>query len=215
MPDGEINRSFRRNDGRLMVTNPGVIGEVLAAVESLGVCPDGLFVLTVGTDRKRRFREDPFQGRLLVDEHIAGTRTNEDLDARRARCLLEFVDVLRRGPDVEAVVDDGFRCCQRQFVVQSLDRSGRRFGIGHLEERRHAPFCAGKRPGVEIFLVCQSRIAEVDLIVDYAWNQHETGGIDGFVDMRSLWRIDGKGWSCLQSGCRRDECRPERRSRHR
>ncbi len=54
---------------------------------------------------KRGFREDAFQRFLIIDQQIARAGADEDLDARRALSRLQLAEIVRRGADVEAVID--------------------------------------------------------------------------------------------------------------
>ena len=56
------------------------------------------------TERQRRLGEDPLEVLLTLDQQVAGAGADEDLDARRPAGVLQFLHVLRRGTDVEAVV---------------------------------------------------------------------------------------------------------------
>ncbi len=83
--------------------------------------------------------------------------------------VLQFGDVVRRGADVEAVIDEATsRRRGPAFRRSRCLRRRRRDRVRHFQERRHAPFGAGPRRRVQVFLVRQARLAEMDLVVDHA-----------------------------------------------
>ena len=51
-------------------------------------------------------------------------------------------------------------------------------GIGHFKNARHAAHHGGQRTGLQIFLMFNARFAEMNLRVDDARQNGETGGVD-------------------------------------
>src|SRR6185503_16453390 len=74
---------------------------------ALFVLPDQRRVLAVRRDRHARIRENAFERRGIVDEHVARRRAHENLDAARVtwRYALDLLEVGVRRAEIEAVVD--------------------------------------------------------------------------------------------------------------
>jgi hypothetical protein len=151
----------------------------------------------VGTDRQRRFGKDRLQRRLLIDQQIARAGADENFDARRARGEFQFRHVVRRGADVKAVVDQALARGQSELFVQPLYRGRCRHGVGHFQEGRHAPLGAGPRGRVQVFLVRESRLAEVDLVVDHAGDQVQAAGRDNLIGRRVHRRVNSRNPAIL------------------
>ena len=116
-------------------------------------------------------REDLLQPVLIVDQHVPRARSHEDLDSGGARRLLQLGQVVGRGADVEAVVHHAAALRPGELRGERGDRDRLRDGVGHLQERGHAPGRARPAPRAQVFLVRESGIAEVDLVVDHPGQQ--------------------------------------------
>ena len=120
----QVDGSLCGNDGRFVIPNATVVGIRLPAVQTLGIRLHGGFVFAMSADRQIGFREDAFKGLLFVDQQVARTRSNKNFDAGGTFRLLQNIDIVRSGSDVEAVVDDTLLCRDVQFCVQSIKCGG-------------------------------------------------------------------------------------------
>ena len=59
------------------------------------VGPDGGFILAVGANREGGFCKDAFEGLLVIDQEISGTRPYEDLDSWNAGSPFEVFEIGR------------------------------------------------------------------------------------------------------------------------
>jgi len=125
----------------------------------------------------------------VIDQQITGTRSNENFDPWRSLSASQFGKVLRSRTDVEAVIHKTFRRRQSQLLGQPIARGRRWVRVQHFQERGHAPFGTSTRRSVEIFLVCQSRFAEMNLIINHTRQQVQAIGANQLVDRRRGGRI--------------------------
>ena len=104
MSNCQIYCSASGDQSCLMVTNPRVVRDIVRTGKTLHIATDRCFVLAMSGDRQSRFRKDPLQRHLIINQQISGARANEDLDPRGASGGGQLVDIVRRRSDVETVV---------------------------------------------------------------------------------------------------------------
>src|SRR5262249_37834692 len=71
------------------------------------------------------------------------------------------------------------------FIRERLRARRRRIGVGHFEDRRHAPKDRGARAGLEILLVSEAGLAKMNLRVDHARQDVKSHGIDRLTRART------------------------------
>ena len=156
---------------------------VALAARSRRVATDGGFVFAVGGDEGGAFLEYSFQHGAVVDEHVSGGRTHEDLDAADpARIGLEhFIEVVIGRTHEEGEVHGADFSGAFVLVFKELLRQCLRDRVGHLHERGDAAgrCCSGF--GSDFPFMGQPAFLEVDLIVDGAWHRPKPLGhhLDG------------------------------------
>ena len=148
------------------------------AKASLAVMVGGVFA--VRGDEQRAGREYPFQRGLVVDQHVAGGRAHEHLDAA---CLgdvhgLDGFEVVVGRAEVERIVGERVACGPRVLVAQGVHGDGLRGAVGHLHVARDAADDSGARLRCDGALVFEARLPEMNLIVDHAGQQPGTGKVD-------------------------------------
>ena len=178
-------------------------------VAELGPCrrrigADGGLVFAVRGDEHRALLEDPFEYLCVVHEHVACGAAHEHLDAANGARIGEqhVVEVAVGSPHVEAVVGGTDFCGPVVLLLEEFLGQRLRHGIGHLHEGGNAAGDGCPRLRGDLCLVGQSRFAEVDLIVDEAWQQVQSGAV---MDLRLAGGIgDGRVWmlrQLLTNGC--------------
>ena len=134
----------------------------------LNVAVDDGRVLAVSDDGQRCLFEDLHQCLLPVDEHVARAAAHEELDAGQAvRVELgKQVGIVVGGSEEERVVDVALLPGQAELLVERLQGGHLRDGVGHVEERRHAPIGCRAALALDVGLGGESRFAEVHMCVD-------------------------------------------------
>ena len=152
----------------------------ITLARSRRVAPDGGLVFAVGSDEGRAFLEYGFQHGAVVDEHVSGGRTHEDLDAADpARIGLQhFIEVVVGSPHEKRIIHGADLSGAFVLVFEELLRQCLRDRVRHLHERGDAAGCSSSGFGGDFSLVGQPGFPEVDLIVDGAWHQPKPLGID-------------------------------------
>ena len=139
------------------------------------VAVDDVGVLTVRHQRQVKLGalpEDVVKGMLVVHEHVACRRAHEELYARQAFGVqpVEAIGVAVCRAEEESVVDMAFLLASRHLVFPVVYGRRGRLGVWHVEERGDAAPCSRSRLAVNVGLVRESRLAEVDVLVDDAWH---------------------------------------------
>ena len=199
----QIDGPADANDGRFFIANLAVHSHrprrlAQPVADGGPVRFDGGLVLAVGAEGQRRLREDAFQGLLRVDQQVAGAGPDEDFDARRAAGVggRQFVDVVRRRPEVEAPVDEALRRGDPVLRLPEFAGGGVRDGVGHLQHGRDPAGRGGPGAGVQVLLVRQPGVAEMHLVV------HDPGERRACRRSRSS-RRPGRSSAGRSSACRR------------
>ena len=202
VPQRQVDRAARGDDGSLMVSHSGVIANVAGRPNAVHIGANRCFVFAMGTDGQRRFGKDALQGVLIVDQQIAGARTDEDFYSWRAPRLCQFGNIVAGGTDIETVIHQALLGGQRQLCIEPRLIDGGRHRVGHLEKRGHAPLGASSRGASQVFFMRESRLAKVNLIIDHARQEMQAGGIDRFIGCDLNGRVNlGDFVACEQHRC--------------
>ena len=134
---------------------------------------DARGVLAVRRDEGGGVPEDAFEGRGLVDKHIARRGAHEDLHTADLARIKRFdgFEVRVGGAKEEGVVRDRGGRADGIFLLELLVRGRRRIRVRHLHERRHAT--GDGRPGLagDAGLMGQAGLAKVYLVINQARDQ--------------------------------------------
>ena len=84
----------------------------------------------------------------------------------------QHVHIVVSGSDEEGIVNMTCPACRLTFLLKSLECGGLRTGIGHVEERCHTAIRRRTALAFDVCLMCQSRLAEVNVVVDDARHCH-------------------------------------------
>ena len=90
----KVNCASGCNLSRFMIAYPRVIGYIRTVSIPFLVRLDGSFVLAMRGDSKSCLREDSLQCLLLIDQQVACTRPDKNLDSGRTCRRLQELDVL-------------------------------------------------------------------------------------------------------------------------
>ena len=74
------------------------------------------------------------------------------------------------------------RCRQHELFLQSLQRGGLRNRVRHIEIGGHPARCCRTTLGVDIGLGRESRLTEMDMIVDHTGHNETSRSIDHVVE---------------------------------
>ena len=197
MTPGQVDGPADADDGGPFVPNLAVRGDrpgrfAQPVADGLPVRADGRLVLAVGAQGQRGFREDRLQRLLRVHQQVARAGPDEDFDAggRRQVGGFQFLQVVRRGPEVEAPVRHALRRGHPVLRLPEGAGRGRGDGVGHLQHGRHPAGHGGGGPGGEVLLVRQPGVAEMHLIVDHAGEDQLAGAVDRLVGGDRRGRVD-------------------------
>ena len=178
---GTSQAGFRRTDQRMHRHSQARLA--VQSSEAFHVGPYGRLVLAVRGDRHGRLGEQGAERTLVVDEHVAGRRAHEELDAADPLRVeaTDLLDIVVRRAEVERVVDHrGFGRPLELFFQQSV-RYGGRLDVGHIHVGGHSSRRRRDRFAVQIALVGQTRLAEVHLVVDHAGQHVHSFRVDRFA----------------------------------
>ena len=95
MPFSQVHRSTRGHEGGPLVADHGVLSDVRGITDADPVLPNRCFIFAMRRNRQRRLAENPFERRLVIDQQIAGTGPDEDLDSG---CALGGSEAARDSP---------------------------------------------------------------------------------------------------------------------
>ena len=79
---------------------------------------------------------------------------------------------------------------ERKLLCQPRNGCRRRLGVGHLQKRGDPTFGAGPGGVRKVFLVRQTGLTKVNLIVNHTRQQMQSSRIDDLVDGQLLRRVD-------------------------
>ena len=125
--------------------------------------------------------DDAVERGFVVDQEVARRRPHEYFDARRALepfQLRNLIDVLARAADIEGEVAEHAIARPRDLVGEPLGRRRQRLGVRHLEHGRDAAEDGAARARLEIFLVLESRLAEMHLRIDDTGQHVQAARVD-------------------------------------
>ncbi len=155
-------------------------------------------------------RERARDVRVLGEEKRAGGRAHEELDAAHAGEpfeAFERVDIVGRRADIESVVAMHAPLRALQLVGKRLRARGRRFRVRHFEDGGDAAENGRARARLEIFLVLQSRLAEMHLRVDHPGQHMKPAHIE---HASPRLRSKDRRWRRCGRHARRHRPRPRR-----
>jgi hypothetical protein len=97
-------------------------------------------VLAVRDNHDRCVFENPFEGRRIVHEHVAGRRAHECLDTAGLADLESFdlVDIAIGCAEIKTIVCGTTVLGHRVLVGQGLPRGGLRIHVRHVHEAGYA-----------------------------------------------------------------------------
>ena len=157
-----------------------------------GIGTDDLLVFAMGSNEHTGIGKDILQGIHLVYQHVSGTGTHEKLNTAYF-LLIEFghqVGIVVGSSEIEGVVHDALGSCILELVFQCFQCGSQRIGIWHIHVAGYTSGSSSHTFGVHVGLVCQARITEMYMVVNYTRDEVKTSGIDGFVAWRS-WSFTG------------------------
>ena len=129
---------------------------------------DHFFLFRMDGDQHIRFTEDTFQALLLIHQHVACGRTEEQLQPRHTATvqLTDLVHIIIRSAEEERVV--GGRCFRSalQLPFQIGYRGSLRLSIRHIHKRGDTASYGRTAFTSDVSFMCQARFTEMYLIVD-------------------------------------------------
>ena len=157
----------------------------VVAVERLvfsHVCVDNIGILAMGHYGQRAFFEYGFERLVVVNKHVSGRRAHENLHATYLIFveLLEHLGIAVRCSEEERIVYMAALGCMLKLLVKVVDAYGLRLGVRHVEEGSNASCGSCGRFALHISLVCQSGIAEMNVVVNHARHQQHSLAEDYF-----------------------------------
>ena len=137
-------------------------------------------VLTMRHDGQMGRGEDALQSLITVNEHIARARAHEELDAGDAVLveLTEQVGIVICGSKEERIVHVTLFSRQTVLVFQCLQRSGLRYGVGHIEIGGDTTCGCSYALRIDVGLFRHARLTEVHVVINNAWQHIAARGIN-------------------------------------
>lgn len=129
-------------------------------------------------NQRGHFGKDVVQSVAVADQHVARRRAEKEFHSRRVAVVhrhQRFQIVVGRA-DKESVVCHRHLLRSSVFSLESVDGDCRRHGVGHIHVRSHAASHRRRRLGCDVGFMCESGVAEVHLVVDYA--RHHQRSVD-------------------------------------
>ncbi len=177
---GEANEALGRAQRGDLVAPDGMRRWVAGDAERLALVEPRL-VLAVEGGASADALEDREHACVVRDQEAPGRGAHEHFDSRRAGQSLELAeirDVVMRAadPEGEVTMHPAFR--PGELVGERLGAGRRRVGVWHFEHGGHAAKHGRARPGLQILLVNEARLAKMDLGIDHAGNNVQAAAID-------------------------------------
>ena len=137
-------------------------------------------MFAVRDDHDRRILKDALESRRIVNQHVAGRRTHEDLYAAGLPDFqgLDLLDVAVGRAEIETIVGRATMLGQRILVGQGLSRRGLGVHVRHVHEAGDPTSDGCRGLGRQVPLVGKPRFTEVYLVVDHAGHEQPPGGVD-------------------------------------
>ena len=141
-------------------------------------------VLAMGHNRQAGSSKDAVKGFTTVDKHVARRRPHEELDAGNAAMVKasEEVAIVVGGTEEEAIVHMTLLCRQAELLFQSLQGRCLRHAVGHIKIGGDTSGGSGTALAVDVSLVGQTRLTEVDVVVDNARQYEASRSVYRFID---------------------------------
>ena len=120
---------------------------------------------------------------ILIHQHIASTRTHKEFDARYT-VLIQFfkqANIVIGSSKEEAVIDMTFPGTQLKLIFQCFQGRCLRNRVRHFEIRSYTSVSSRPAFAFYISLAGQSRLSEVDVVIDDTRQNKTPRGLDNLV----------------------------------
>ena len=147
------------------------------------IAVDDSRILAMGHNRQFRRGKDLFQSLTTIYQHITRGTTHKKFDAWDT-VRIEFFkkrDIVVGSAKEETVIHVTLLCSQRELLFQGHKRSGLGHRVRHIEIGSHTTGRSRTTLGIDVGLLRQSRLTEMHMIVDDAWQYKTSRSINDFI----------------------------------